>query len=141
MLLGSLFVPRVMEYSRCRITEDYYLISPEDHHIHSTTLMPNIPFDYSKETFNIIDKSIFINSDETKLNFSNQIQIQNYVSTKYTGRYPYAFYGPKTKMGEEFELVCANGDPSYKSRYFRTQGNIINANSNDMYRYDRKLEE
>lgn len=126
MILGSMHVPRVVEKSICRISEDYYMENVGDYKIHSTTLMPNITFDLAKIIPNSINKSIFMNADDTSLTFSTQIQTQNYLTTYFVGSAPLEYYGPKTKMGRQFELVCTNGNPSYNHRRFGTLNAIRN---------------
>jgi len=136
MINGRVNVPRVTDKSYCRTTEDYYLTTTTDYKIHSTSLMPQIQFDNSAQIANTIDASIFINTDDTALTFVTQLKIQNYLTTHYIGRAPLEYYGPKTKMGYKFQLICMNGDPSYKTRYFGTTGAINdNANANDMTTY------
>jgi hypothetical protein len=129
MIIGAANIPRVVEKSCCRITEDYYITAIADYRIHSTALMPNIPFEWSKIIPNSIDKSIFINDGNTKLSFDSQIKIQNYLTTHYIGSAPLEYYGPKTKMGREFQLICFKGDPSYKFRSFGTEGAIRGDNA------------
>lgn len=139
MILGAMNVSRVVEKSHCRTSEDYKLTVIGDYKIHSTTLMPNIPFEKAKEVVETIDDSIFLNVDDTKLTFLRAIKVQNYLTTHYVGRAPLEFYGPATKMGHEFQLICANGDPSYKQRYFGTEGAIgaNNSGANDLVTYRR----
>jgi hypothetical protein len=120
MFIGSISIPRVVEQSCCRISEDYYMLSVGDYKIHSTSLMPNIPFEQAKIIPNSIDKSIFINDADNKLTFDSQIQVQNYLTTHFVGRAPLEYYGPKTKIGRQFQLICVNCDPSYQYRFFGT---------------------
>lgn len=143
MIIGAMNVTRVQEKSYCRIAEDYYLSNPNDFKIHSTTLMPNIPFGLAQEIARPIDSSIFLNdmSDEySKLEFSEDIKIQNYLTTHFVGRCPYNFYGPITKMGEQFELWCENGIPDYEFRKFGTQSALAgnNTSSNNMVVYSQQ---
>jgi hypothetical protein len=139
MILGALNIPRVLEQSQCRTSEDYYLSVIGDYKVHSTVLMPGIEFAKAKEVKDPIDDSIFINDKETKLTFAKTIYVQNYLTTHFIGRAPYAFYGPKTKMGEIFEMFCENGDPSYERRYFGTEGAVGSNNSgaNEMVTHSR----
>jgi hypothetical protein len=123
MIIGSFSVSRVKEESICRITEDYELSEIGDYKIHSTTLMPNIEFAKSAEFDKSIDSSIFIN-EKNKLKFDSNVKCQNFLTTRYIGRAPLEFYGPKTKMGREFVLICRDGDPSYRFRVFGTEGAI-----------------
>jgi hypothetical protein len=115
---------------------DYQFSDVGDYKIHATALMPNIPFEQAITHPEEINSSIFINDGETKLSFDANINCQNFLTTKYVGRAPLEFYGPPTKMGREFTLVCKDGDPSYKSRVFGTEDAIKgynrNANENTM---------
>lgn len=139
MIIGAASIPRVVEKSNCRICEDYYMTMIGDYKIHSTSLMPNIPFEQAKVIPNSIDKSIFVNDNDTKLSFDSQIQTQNFLTTHFVGRAPLEYYGPKTKIGRQFQLICLKGDPSYKYRSFGTEGAMIgnNASANEMSTYDR----
>lgn len=130
MIIGTASVPRVVEESTCRSSMDYEFSEIGDYFIHSTTLMPNIPFEEGLITPEQIDSSIFINNDSTKLSFDSTIECQNYLTTKYVGRAPLEFYGPKTKMGREFVLICKDGDPSYSKRVFGTEDAIRGYNRN-----------
>ena len=132
MIIGTFSVPRVVEESVCRITEDYELSEIGDYRIHSTSLMvtPHIPFEESTERPYTIQASIFINDDKTRLNFDGNVKCQNYLTTHYIGRAPLEFYGPKTKLGRQFVLICKEGDPSYPSRVFGTEGAIRGYNRN-----------
>ena len=133
MIIGTFSVPRVVEESICRNTRDYEFSEVGDYHIHSTSLMPNIPFEESAVTPYSIDDSLFINDEETQLKFESSINCQNYLTTKYVGRAPLEFYGPKTKTGREFIIICRDGNPSYKTRVFGTEDAIrgYNRNSNE----------
>ena len=136
MIIGTYSVPRVVEESACRSSMDYEFSEIGDYFIHSTALMANIPFEKAAITPEQIDNSIFVNDVESKLSFEPTVQVQNYLTTKYAGRAPLEFYGPKTPMGREFVLKCKDGDPSYKSRVFGTEDAIRgynrNANENTM---------
>jgi hypothetical protein len=135
MLLGVLNVPRVIERSWCRISEDYKLTIIGDYKIHSNSLMPNIPFEKANVWKESIDDSIFINHGDSKLSFLKNTNVQNFLTTHYIGRAPYAFYGKATPMGEKFEMICQGGDPSYKFRYFGTSSAISSgggSSSNEM---------
>ena len=138
IITGAFSVPQVIEESICRTSEDYELSEVGDYKIHSTALMPNIEFEEAKEEPFEIDDSIFINDDDTKLTFEKTIECQNYLTTRYVGRAPLEFYGPKTKHGREFILICRNGDPAYQYRYFGTESAVRgfnrNANENVIYK-------
>lgn len=136
MILGAMRIPRVVEESICRISEDYYMQKVGDYKIHSTSLMPNIAFGLASIIPNSINKSIFMNADETTLTFASQISTQNYLTTYFVGSAPLEYYGPKTKFGKKFELVCMNGDPSYPTRKFGTV-NAIRSNMQRGEYYDR----
>ena len=139
MIIGAANIPRVIEKSYCRTCEDYYMTIIGDYKIHSTSLMPNILFEQAKIIPNSIDNSIFVNDADTKLSFDTQIKTQNYLTTHYVGRAPLEYYGPKTKMGYQFQLVCLKGDPTYKFRSFGTEGAMSgnNASANEMSTYGR----
>ena len=124
MIIGTSSVPRVVEESICRNCVDYEFSEVGDYKIHSTSLMPNIPFEEASITPYDIDDSIFENDEETELEFENSIDAQNFLTTNYVGRAPLEFYGPKTKMGREFILICRGQDPSYKTRAFGTEDAI-----------------
>ena len=130
MIIGTFSVPRVVQESACRSTMDYQFSEIGDYQIHSTALMANIPFEQSAITPEQIDSSIFVNDDSMKLSFDSNIKCQNYLTTKYAGRAPLEFYGPKTKMGREFVLKCKDGDTSYSSRVFGTEDAIRGYNRN-----------
>lgn len=130
MIIGTFSVPRIIEECVCRSSKDYQFSEIGDYFVHSTALTPNIPFEEAVIIPEQINSSIFLNSDDTKLNFDSSIKCQNYLTTKYVGRAPLEFYGPKTKMGREFTLLCKGGDPSYKSRVFGTEDAIRGYNRN-----------
>lgn len=136
MIIGTSSVPRVVNESACRSSKDYEFSEIGDYFIHSTALMPNIPFEEALISSEQIDSSIFINDSSTALSLDSNIDCQNYLTTKYVGRAPLEFYGPKTKMGREFILHCKDGDPSYSCRVFGTEDAIKgynrNANENTM---------
>ena len=129
-MIGTYSVPRVVEESVCRSSFDYQFSELGDYKVHSTTLMPNIPFEIGMISPETIDSSIFMNVGKHKLSFERTVNCQNYLTTKYVGRAPLEFYGPKTKMGREFSLVCKGGDPSYGSRVFGTEDAIKGYNKN-----------
>ena len=130
MIIGAMNIPRVIERSHCRSSEDTFFTTQGDYKIHSTALMANIPFEKASIIVDGVDKSIFINADDTKLTFSSTVRVQNFLTTRYVGRAPLTYYGPKTKMGHKFLLICPNGSPLYKERYFGTAGAIGGNNPN-----------
>lgn len=135
MLNGTFVVPGVVEESVCRSSQKYRFTELGIYKIHSTSLMPNIPFgEASIQPFNI-DSSIFINDDETKLDFENNIECQNFLSTMYIGRAPLEWYenNQMTEIGRKFILICRNGNPNSAFRVFGTEGAIrgYNRNAND----------
>ena len=136
MIIGTFSVPRVVEESVCRSSMDYQFSEIGDYKIHSTGLMPNIPFEEAAVVPETIDGSIFMNDSAFRLSFDPTINCQNFLTTKYVGRAPLEFYGPPTKMGREFTLICKGGDPAYAARVFGTEDAIRgfnrNANENTM---------
>ena len=58
-------IPRVIEESVCRSAKDYRFTDIGIYKIHTNTLLPNIEFEEAVEQPNMIDKSIFINDEET----------------------------------------------------------------------------
>lgn len=135
MLNGTFVVPGVIEESVCRSSQKYRFTELGIYKIHSTSLMPNIPFDEASiQPFNI-DSSIFINDEETKLDFENTIECQNFLSTMYIGRAPLEWYenNQMTEIGRKFILICRNGNPNPAYRVFGTEGAIrgYNRNAND----------
>lgn len=133
MILGTRFIPRVINDSYCKSSEDYYFTEIGDYKIHCASLMPIIKFEEANFNSEEIDDSIF-NNDE-KLHFKKTLKIQNFLTARFVGRAPLKFYGPKTKMGEQFILICKNNNPSYKMRYFGTEDAIrgFNRNANDAF--------
>lgn len=123
MLNGTFVLRRVVEESLCRSTKKYRFINPTVYKIHSTSLMPNIPFGEAQIQPQSIDKSIFVNDNDTKLDFPNTINCQNFLSTQYIGRLPYKEYAPGeySPIGTEFTLLCRNGNPNAKYRTFGTE--------------------
>lgn len=140
MIIGSRNIPRVMEESFCKNSEDSYFSEIGDYKIHSKGLMPMIDFDQANEYNESIDRSIFINDQKHKINVKSSIKVQNYLTTRYIGRAPLKFYGSPTPMGEQFILICKNNNPSYKTRYFGTEDAIhgFNRHANDSYIYPRR---
>lgn len=135
MLHGTYNVKRVVEESICRTSQDYRFTEIGIYKIHSTSLMPNIPFDEASIQPKEIDNSIFINDNQTKLYFQNTINCQNFLTTKYIGRAPLEWYhgDETTKMGRQFILICRNGDPTEPYRIFGTEDAIrgYNRGSNE----------
>ena len=130
MIIGTYSVPRVVEESYCRSSEDYEFSELSDYKIHGTALMPNIPFEEALVESYEIDDTIFINDEETQLIFESTVDTQNFLTAKYVGRAPLEFYGPKTKMGRQFKLICREGNPMYQYRSFGTEDAIRGYNRN-----------
>jgi len=124
MIIGTFSVPQVVEESICRSSEDTRFSEIGDYKIHSSALLVNIPFEEAHIQPYEIDNSIFVNDEDTKLEFEPNINCQNFLTTSYVGRAPLEYYGPPTKMGREFVLICRKGDPSYKTRAFGTEAAI-----------------
>ena len=132
MLHGTYSVKRVVEESVCRSSQDYRFTELGVYRIHSTSLMPNIPFEEASIQPYEIDSSIFVNDDETKLYFENSIKCQNFLTTRYIGRAPLEWYDSDkmTRMGRQFILICRNGNPNEEYRVFGTEGAIRGYNRN-----------
>lgn len=130
MLSGTFSYPRVTEESVCRNSKDYRFTEIGLYKIHSTSLMPEIPFEEAAITPYEIDKSIFINDEDTMPDFNDTIDMQNFLTTKYIGRAPLEWYkdGEYTKMGRKFVLICRNGNPNAKYRVFGTEDAIHSYN-------------
>lgn len=126
MLSGTFSVSRVIEESTCRSSKDYRFTDVGLYKIHSTSLMPEIPFEEAVILPYEIDSSIFINDEETKIEVPETINLQNFLTTRYIGRAPLEYYqnGEKTKMGRQFVLLCRNGNPTEKYRVFGTEDAI-----------------
>lgn len=122
MIYGTFSVARPVEESKCRSSEKYQFTVINKHKIHSTTLTPNIPFGSPLVTREVIDSSIFINDNSTKLSFPTTVSCQNYLTTKFVGVLPLEDYsdGHYTAAGTEFTLVCRNGNPNEAYRVFGT---------------------
>ncbi len=141
MIMGTYNIPRVVRESICRIVKDYFLTEEGDYRIHSTTLMPLIPFPTCDEDadpyLEDIDDSIFLNDKDTKLIIKKQIYVQWYLTTYYQGRAPLEYYGPPTLRGRQFTLICHDCNPGYNERRFGTKdtmrGYSNNANQNEIY--------
>jgi len=132
MLHGTYSIPGVIEESLCRNSKSYRFTDIGVYQIHSTSLMPNIPFEASSIQPKPIDSSIFINDEETKLDFEYTIQCQNFLTTRYIGRAPLEWYEGEqmTSMGRQFILICRNGNPKEEYRVFGTEAAIRGYNKN-----------
>ena len=132
MIHGTYGVGRVIEESICRSSKDYRFTELGLYKIHSTSLMPNIPFEEASIQPREIDKSIFINDAETKLDFQNTIRCQNFLTTRYIGRAPLEWYqgNQTTLMGRQFILICRNGNPTEDYRAFGTEAAVRGYNRN-----------
>ena len=126
MLSGTYGVPRLTEESICRSSIDYRFTEIGKYKVHSNALMPNIPFDYGRQTPYQIDTSIFINDAETKPQLPSMLTCQNYITARYIGRAPLEYYkgDNMTKMGREFILMCRGGRGDEASRIFGTENAI-----------------
>ena len=132
MLHGTYSVPRVVEESVCRTSKDYKFTDVGIYKVHSNALMPNISFEEEAILPYEIDSSIFINDEETKLEFEETINCQNFLTARYIGRAPLEFYDGKndTKMGRQFVMICRGGNPSAEYRVFGTEDAIRGYNRN-----------
>ena len=147
MIHGTASVRRVVEESTCRSSEDYRFTDIGVYKIHSTSLMPIIPFEKAsvykediddsiflgqKNDIDIIDDSIFVNDKQTKPYFEKFIYCQNFLSTRYVGRAPLEYYtvDDYTLMGREFLLICREGVPTADYRVFGTEDAIRGYNRN-----------
>lgn len=132
MIHGTSSVGRVIEESTCRSSEDYRFTDVGVYKIHSTSLMPIIPFEQASIYKEDIDDSIFVNDSETKPYFEKFIKCQNFLSTQYVGRAPLEYYTADgyTNMGREFVLICREGVPTADYRVFGTEAAIRGYNRN-----------
>lgn len=132
MITGTYSVGRVTEKSVCRSSSDYRFTEIGIYKIHSTALMPNIPFGEASVEAQSVDNSIFLNSGDNKLNFHSSVKCQNFLSTRYIGRAPLEWYSGSqmTKRGRQFVLVCKEGNPNASYRVFGTEGAIDGYNRN-----------
>lgn len=132
MLFGVLNLPRVIEESVCRSSQDYFFSDVGIYKIWSAALMPLIPFEEASVVDKEIDKSIFINDEETMPTFNGTIKCQNFLSTQYIGRAPLEWYSGnnKTKAGRQFILICRDGNPNAEYRVFGTSAAIHGYNRN-----------
>lgn len=123
---------RVIEESTCRSSEDYRFTDVGVYKIHSTSLMPNIPFEEANIYKEDIDDSIFVNDSSTKPYMEKTIKCQNFLTTQYVGRAPLEYYTKDdyTKMGREFVLICREGNPTEDYRVFGTEAAIRGYNRN-----------
>lgn len=126
MLNGTVSISRVIEESVCRSTKSYRFTDLGLYQIHSTSLMPEIPFGESQVYPCNIDDSIFINDDATMPNFQRVLNCQNFLTTRYIGRAPLEWYagGNMTELGRQFVLKCDKGNPNADHRVFGTEGAI-----------------
>jgi hypothetical protein len=135
LLHGTYSVGGVVEESVCRSSQDYRFTEIGVYKIHSTSLMPNIPFEEASIQPQEIDSSIFINDEESKLDFENNIECQNFLSTRFIGRAPLEWYHEDnmTLMGRQFILICRGGNPDEEYRVFGTENAIrgYNRGAND----------
>lgn len=132
MLHGTYSVSRVVEESICRTSKDYKFTDVGIYKVHSVALMPNIPFEEQAVLPYEVDSSIFLNDDETKLEFEENIECQNYITARYIGRAPLEYYDGKndTKMGRQFVMICRGGNPNPEYRVFGTEDAIRGYNRN-----------
>lgn len=132
MLHGTCILPQVAEESVCRISKDYKMTDIGMYKVHSTALMPDLPFEEESTQPYDIDGSIFINDEETMPDFEFDIECQNFLTTKFVGRAPLEWYGDgdDTKMGRQFVMVCRGGNPSQAYRVFGTEEAIHGYNKN-----------
>ena len=132
MIHGTSSVTRVIEESTCRSSEDYRFTDIGIYKIHSTSLMPIIPFEEAAIWKEEIDDSIFVNDPVTKPFFEKFIDCQNFLSTRYIGRAPLEYYTNNgfTLMGREFVLICREGVPTSDYRVFGTEDAIRGYNRN-----------
>lgn len=126
MIHGTFMVPRVPEESRCRTSKDYRFTDTGIYKVHATALMPDVYFDEAAEVKNTIDKTIFVNDNETQLTFQEQVEQQNYLTCQFIGRAPLEWYneGDVTEMGREFIMLCKGGNPGQDYRVFGTEAAI-----------------
>jgi len=132
MINGTYNVERVVEESVCRSAQDYRFTDVGVYKIHSTSLMPNVPFEEACVQPREIDSSIFLNDEDTKLCLECTIECQNFLTTKFIGRAPLEYYDAEnqTVMGRQFLLICRNGDPNESYRVFGTEDAIRGYNRN-----------
>lgn len=135
MIFGTYTIPRVEEESVCRSAKDYKFADVGIYKVHSTTLLPNIPFEEECIQKYPIDSSIFVNDEETMPEVNTTIECQNFITARYIGRAPLEWYGSSddtkdTKMGRQFVLLCRGGNTSMEYRIFGTEDAIRGYNRN-----------
>ena len=126
MLNETYTIGRVATEFTCRSSKNYRFTDTGIYKVHANALMPNIQFGEAREINNQIDKTIFINDDETKLSIQSNIQCQNYLTALFVGRAPLEWYnqGEFTQMGRQFIMICKNGNPDPDYRVFGTEAAI-----------------
>lgn len=142
MITGVRHTSRVVEESFCKNIEKAYFTEVGDYKIYSPTLTPVLNSKSQTgptKTPVLIDSTIFKNAPKYKLSLKTMTQSQNYLTTRYIGRAPLKFYGAATEPGTQFILICKNGNPSYKTRWFGTEDAIrgFNRNANDSFIYSK----
>lgn len=132
MIHGTYSIPRVQEESICRTSKDYRFTEVGIYKVHANALLPNVPFEEESNQPFEIDGSIFLNDDDTMIEFENDIECQNYLTTKFIGRAPLEWYDKDqtTKMGRQFVMVCKGGNPNASYRVFGTEDAIRGYNRN-----------
>lgn len=132
MIHGTYSIPRVQEESICRTAKDYRFTEIGIYKVHANALLPNIPFEEESNQPYEIDGSLFMNDEETMIDFENDIECQNYLTTKFIGRAPLEWYDKDqtTKMGRQFLMVCKGGNPNAAYRVFGTEDAIRGYNRN-----------
>lgn len=132
MIFGIYSVPRVPEETVCRTVKDYRFTDIGIYKVHSTGLMPEIPFGEELVYPVGIDGSIFDNDAETRPIVNNETFCQNFMTARYIGRAPLEWYGKNdyTKIGRQFLMVCKNGLTSAEYRTFGTEDAIRGYNKN-----------
>lgn len=140
MLTGMAFCNSAPDRTVCRTVEDYYMTIVGDYKVHATSVMSEIQYNNPRNLPESISSTIFINDASTKLSFPGTVATQNYLTTRYLGRAPLEYYGPKTPAGrDQFYLFFENGFTDYKWRKFGTDGSSRgnNVTANDMFTYQR----
>lgn len=132
MIHGTYSIPKVKEESVCRTSKDYKFTEIGVYKVHSTTLMPNITFEEESTQPFEIDPTIFVNDEETKLEFEDTIDCQNFITAKFIGRAPLEWYNKdnETKMGRQFVMMCRGGNTGSQYRIFGTEDAIRGYNRN-----------
>ena len=114
MIHGTYSVKRVITKSTCRITSKGSVDLDSKCTVHSSALMPGIPFGKSKQTPTVIDSSIFTNGKKTKLKFPKTTKCQNYLTTVYTNTREESQHKDGA-VGDKFTMTCDGGDPNNRS--------------------------